>query len=623
MHIASIIHRYNRLRELGIRKSAISVQHKIVHKLFHLRWRTKAIDRKAGHTWNAIAQSHGMKISFQEYTQQSILKSLPCAFIQREHLIAQADTYTHNQFDILGSGPQIFYRMPWHEDFRLKDQNPQSDYTFDKQSFYREISLATSAHAEIIKDIKVPWELSRCQHLAILGAAYEKTQSPHYANTFAHHITNWLDNNPYLLGINWLCPMEVGIRAINWIWAWDYFKNSPHISDTFWQQFTCSLYDHMHYLENNWEIFDTKTSNHYLSDLLGYLYLCWFFQELPGITQKRDWCINELLKEYAKQVFEEGTDYESTTAYHCLVTEIFDHMAMICKHMHIALPSKFHEKLARMHAFIAWCHINDHDMVKIGDDDSGSILKIHNPAEPARIKSTEIHKTYPNLGLSIIKTKNWHITFRHHAYTGRQPSAHFHNDALSITLAIDGIPIIIDPGSYLYTASPHWRNYFRSVRAHNTLYVKGHEPIPFDERLFALAIPENNKPHVTCNKTVDSIQISSSHNLYNRFGLEAHRTLDWTNDRITITDQWIGQTENHILACNFTLHPAIDVAWHNDQWILSHANRPLLALHSALNFQPYQAWVSQEYGVKVKSIGLKAHYSGIEGKESNIVFIKL
>ena len=50
-------------------------------------------------------------------------------------------------------------------------------------------------------------------------------------------------------------------------------------------------------------------------------------------------------------------------------------------------------------------------------------------------------------------------------------AAHGHADALSFTLSVGGVPIIVDPGTYIYHAEPQWRDYFRSTKAHSTILV--------------------------------------------------------------------------------------------------------------------------------------------------------
>jgi hypothetical protein len=49
-------------------------------------------------------------------------------------------------------------------------------------------------------------------------------------------------------------------------------------------------------------------------------------------------------------------------------------------------------------------------------------------------------------------------------------AAHGHGDALAFTLSVAGEPILVDPGTFSYSAAP-WRRYFRSTAAHNTVVV--------------------------------------------------------------------------------------------------------------------------------------------------------
>ncbi|MEB3360067.1 MAG: alginate lyase family protein [Synechococcales bacterium] len=50
-------------------------------------------------------------------------------------------------------------------------------------------------------------------------------------------------------------------------------------------------------------------------------------------------------------------------------------------------------------------------------------------------------------------------------------AAHGHADALSFSLSVGGVPVIVDPGTYVYHSEPHWRAYFKGTKAHNTLAV--------------------------------------------------------------------------------------------------------------------------------------------------------
>jgi hypothetical protein len=67
---------------------------------------------------------------------------------------------------------------------------------------------------------------------------------------------------------------------------------------------------------------------------------------------------------------------------------------------------------------------------------------------------------------------------------------HSHNDQLSFELHVDGLPLIVDPGTATYTRDPELRNALRSTRAHNVPEIDGQEQFALDaSKLFSLPAP--------------------------------------------------------------------------------------------------------------------------------------
>jgi hypothetical protein len=93
---------------------------------------------------------------------------------------------------------------------------------------------------------------------------------------------------------------------------------------------------------------------------------------------------------------------------------------------------------------------------------------------------------YPQFGVATFRGDWLFLVVRCRGEPLHGPGAHAHNDQLSIDLWIDGAPIVRDPGSYLYTANPLWRDRYRSIRAHDAPWLADlGEPAPF-RGVFAL-----------------------------------------------------------------------------------------------------------------------------------------
>jgi hypothetical protein len=92
-----------------------------------------------------------------------LLKNEYAASIEQQTLNVADEICTHI-FDLLGSGKQeLGKEIDWHLDFK-------TGFRWNPRTYY----LGTRKHVTLDdnSDVKVPWELSRCQHFVTLGKAY-------------------------------------------------------------------------------------------------------------------------------------------------------------------------------------------------------------------------------------------------------------------------------------------------------------------------------------------------------------------------------------------------------------------------------------------------------------------
>lgn len=153
----------------------------------------------------------GQKFFIEEGTKDKIV-----AFLKKiapeapDLLVAEADQNCTHVFDLLGSGPtSLGEKIDWHVDFK-------TGYRWDPKTYYKRIQPAPYPGGY---DIKVPWELSRCQHFVRLGQAYWITNDEKYAREFIAQVTDWIISNPWPWGVNWSCTMDAAIRVVNWLWG--------------------------------------------------------------------------------------------------------------------------------------------------------------------------------------------------------------------------------------------------------------------------------------------------------------------------------------------------------------------------------------------------------------------
>jgi len=204
--------------------------------------------------------------------------------------------------------------IDWQKDFK-------SGYRWSAKEWY--IDARKVIGKKLGVDIKVPWELARMQHLPQL--AVFSLVLPEYQKScvreFKNQVLDFIATNPSRMGVNWACTMDVAIRATNMLIAYDMFCQLDKykiLTEEFKKIFAGSIYEHGEFIINNLEWSEWLTSNHYLANIGGLLFI-------GAYLNREDWisfASHEIIKETGKQFYEDGGNFESSTSYHRLSGEM-------------------------------------------------------------------------------------------------------------------------------------------------------------------------------------------------------------------------------------------------------------------------------------------------------------
>lgn len=210
--------------------------------------------------------------------------------------------------------------IDWHLDFK-------SGYRWSERTWQGAVRFG---HLPGV-DIKVPWELGRMQHLPQMALAYpltlKQTREPACAKTLAREFRNqvldFIATNPPRFGVNWRCPMDVAIRAANWLVAYDLFSAAGMPQDLeFEAELARSVYAHGRYILANLEWRRIHCCNHYLANVTGLLFIAAYLPRTPEIDAWLAFAVRQLVVAVDRQFTPDGANFEASTSYHRLSAEM-------------------------------------------------------------------------------------------------------------------------------------------------------------------------------------------------------------------------------------------------------------------------------------------------------------
>lgn len=285
--------------------------------------------------------------------------------------------YVNHEFDLLGSGwvsynleqnSQNYTKIAWNRDV-------QSGYVWENATtdFLNYMSYPEGT------DVKRVWELARLQHLLrmALYAVYHVEETEKILEEYKSQVHDFMTNNPIGVGIHWTCSMEVGIRAINLILSYDILRQIDEkkiLNSSFCQKLDFYIFNHGTYICENLELVRRSSvgHNHYYANLLGLLYISAYYGKKSWWKYAKE----EFLIETAGQFSEDGSDFEGSTAYHALCTEMLILGTAILGRMEGNIPKEHKKKLEKSVRYLYDLSNKFGVIPQIGDNDSGQVLRI-------------------------------------------------------------------------------------------------------------------------------------------------------------------------------------------------------------------------------------------------------
>lgn len=510
-------------------------------------------------------------------------------------------------FDLLGSGPRQVHdaaRTSHADGYRPIDwaSDPVAGLRFPvgfPHSQWRADMRPGMA------DIKWPWEIGRCQHWVALGQAFRLTSDERYAVELVRQHADFLDANPVGTGVQFVCTMDVAIRALNWALAFELIRSSLAFDDEVAARGYRSLFDLGVFIEGNLENKYEVTSNHFLSNVVGLYGMGLVFRDLPAgarwLRQGREW----LEQEMRVQVLEDGADYESSIPYHRLVAELFLSGARLAQLEGTALSPAYLSRLRQMFDFLATVARPDGLMPQVGDADDGRLhiftdygtwrpqdgrhvlgpaafifnepawreaagddgaweaawWGANNQDAPGVASPSAVSRLFPYAGIAVVRNAEAYLLVTNGRVGTNGFGNHKHNDLLSFEYHAQGVPLVVDPGSYVYTSAPEARNLFRATAYHNTLRVDGIEQnelrLDYLFRMFETSSVE----HLGFDDTPAHTEYRGRHTGYSRLtepvSHERVFRLAKADGSLVITDR-IGGSGRHLLQWHLHLAPGVE-----------------------------------------------------------------
>ncbi len=373
---------------------------------------------------------------------------------------------------------------------------------------------------EGLDDPRYVWELNRQHELVTLARAYVLTSDIRYAEAVWAGIRTWVEQNPPFHGINWTSALEIALRLISWAFAVDLIGLAGAQDDDA-KILALSVALQGRHLHDNLSVYASSKNNHLIGEACGLLVAG---AKFTFLGEAERWAVRGrriLERELPLQVCGDGVSRELSVQYQSFIMEFGLTALAAARSTDRPMSRGFREVIGRMASFLASICGEAETPPSIGDEDGGRVYDLGGEqhrqafraaacgALAAGLESLKPRKSrdlepaiwmmgpeaafggppstqagggsprdprsvaFPEGGYYVLSRGEQHAVVDCGELGYLSIAAHGHADCLSMSMAVGGRWLVVDPGTYCYHREREWRDHFRSTHVHNTVTVDG------------------------------------------------------------------------------------------------------------------------------------------------------
>ncbi|MFQ5559896.1 MAG: alginate lyase family protein [Nitrospinota bacterium] len=628
--------------------SAGEISHRIREKLFRKQEYLEHTVRKSpqnpvdGRSFVRFKRGEGEKF-FIDLIARNERKRLAARFFNVSVWIKEADRILDGKLFLLGMDLQLAKEVDWHEDPVKKCAWPKV--------FYEAVDSSQPEGC----DVKYIWEVNRHQFFIPLAKAFYITGDEKYAKRIFELLESWIDQNPYNTGVNWKSSLEQAVRAISWIWAVCFCKESKHLTPALFQKIANSLFEHGQYINNHLSTYSSPF-NHLIGELSALHLIGVFLDGVKGCEkwEERGW--DTLVQEVGRQFHEDGMTVEQASFYHHFTLGFYLHAVMLRKKNNKDVPPHLLGRLEKALEFSMHLTRPNGELPRIGDIDNARSLyfrqehswdfrgflglgaalfnrpdfkavggdrmpeelfwlcDIDDVTKFERMEGgypKEISRPFYQSGY-FFSRDSWEKESSSLFFdcgemaAGLFPddtssAAHGHSDALSFELCFQGAPFIVEGGFYTYFGELNWHKHFRYEEAHNTVRVGRSRQAIYQGRL-----TWNRVIHPSFHKWVSVEKFDyMSGSIEYKTAIHRREILSVREEFWLINDVVESSSAEEDVHSFFHFHPEVEVVGPSKNQLVASIGEKRIGLHFPENSSivtkkggpaPEEGWVANGYG---------------------------